>query len=192
MKTMTRQAVLLIFVGLIGLTGGCPIDEILDDLEELELTIINQVGDIQDRDPRFDTLPAGLIEREETIIIEEETTVITDVSTQLIVEELPNITLLGLENDTGYDVYIRYAVDGLVQGALIYDGETLLLEYDCLDAVELLSEEDFDPFDGTFIDEFDLTGIDFFNGLDFFCGEALIITIDPFAVDARIETIDLF
>jgi len=194
MPRFMRRAGALALVALGGLLAGCSTgigEGVLDVLAALELDIGDRVTVIQDHDPRMGPLPAGLVGREETIIIADDADVIISITEQLVVEELPNITLLGIENDTGYDIYVRYAVDGAVQGVLVYEGETLLLEYPCLDAIELLSEEDFDPFTGAFVEEFDLTGIEFLNGLDFFCGEAVIVNIDPFGVDATIETVDL-
>ena len=194
MQRWKHRARALALVALGGLLAGCSTDfteDLLDALEELEIEIGDRVTVIQDRDPRRETLPVGLVEREETIIIADDADVIISITDQLVVEELPDITLLGIENDTGYDIYVRYAVDGLIQGVLVYEGETLLLEYPCLDAIELLSEEDFDPVTGVFVEEYDLTGIEFLNGIDFYCGEAVIVNIDPYGVDATIETVDL-
>jgi hypothetical protein len=107
----------------------------------------------------------------------------------LVVDTLPDITLLGLENLTGFDVYLTYLADGAVQEVFVFEGETLLLEYRCLDAVQLLTEEDYDDF-GNFVQSFDLF-VEYFNPEDFFCGEALILTLGPFEVNASIQVIDL-
>jgi hypothetical protein len=179
---------------LTGIMAGCPIDfeDVLDDLEDLELTIDQSVNIIQQDDPRDVVVyPADFDDRGDTIIIADDADVIVDVSEDLVLIELPDITLLGFENLTGFDVYITYAVDGEIQGVLVYSGETLLLEYPCLTLIELFTEEDFDPLTGTFLDEYDLSGNDFVNPFDFECGEALIITIDPFALTATAEQIDL-
>jgi hypothetical protein len=172
---------------------GCNLDleDVLDELEELELTIDRSVNVIQADDPRTVILPTEFDDRGDTIIIDNGVDVIVDVSEQLVIAELPNITLVGFENVTGYDIYVTFLVDGDLQGVLVFDGETLLLEYPCLSLIELLDEEDFDPFSGVFIDEFDLRGTDFWNPFDFECGDAIIITIDPFAVSATAERIDL-
>lgn len=173
--------------------GGCPVDieDVLDELDDLELNLNRTVNVIQQEDPRDVVLPVGLEDRGNTIIINNNVTVVNNVQEDLVVEVLPTINLLGFENLTGSDIYLTYAVDGDVQGILVYDGETLLLEYDCFEFVEMISEEDFDPFTGLFLDEFDLVGVDFVSGFDFFCGEALIITVDPFTLTASAETIDL-
>lgn len=197
LKTMIRRhqrwTLVAVATLLVGLVGGCPIDieDVLDDLEELELTIDNSVNVIQGDDPRdIVVLPSGFVDRGDTIIIADDADVIVDVTTDLTVEVLPDITLLGFENLTGYDIYITYAVDDEVQGALVYDGETLLLEYGCLTYIDLLTEEDFEPLTGLFVGEFDLSDVSF-GPRDFYCGEALIITIDPFGVTAAVEYIDL-
>lgn len=179
---------------LLGIMAGCPIDfgDVLDELEDLELTIDRSVNIIQEDDPRdVVILPADFYDRGDTIIIADDADVIVDVSQDLVIVELPDITLVGFENLTGFDVYITYAVDDEIQGVLVYDSETLLLEYPCLTLIELFSEEDFDPLSGVFLDEYDLSGIDFVNPFDFECGDAIIITIDPFSLTASAERIDL-
>lgn len=179
---------------LLGIMAGCPIDfgDMLDELEDLELTIDRSVNIIQEDDPRdVVILPADFYDRGDTIIIADDADVIVDVSQDLVLVELPDTTLVGFENLTGFDVYITYAADGEIQGVLVYDGETLLLEYPCLTLIELFSEEDFDPLSGVFLDEYDLSGIDFVNPFDFECGDAIIITIDPFSLTASAERIDL-
>ena len=107
------------------------------------------------------------------------------------VVELPDRTVLGFENDTGWDIYITYYADDEFQGVYVYDGEALLLEYPCLSVIELISEDDVDPYTGVLVDSFDLTGVDFFNPDDFFCGDAFILNFDPYSVSARAEVIDL-
>lgn len=175
--------------------GNCDIDldDLLDDLENIEININNSVNEVQVRDPRDPgtTLPNGFNNSGDTIIIAPGATIITDPSTQLVVEELPDITLLGFENITGFDIYIQYLVEGELQGILVFDGETILIEYPCLFDIELVSEDDFDPFSGELVDSFDLTGIFFENPFDFECGDALIITIDPIEIQASVELIDL-
>ncbi len=182
--------------GLLAITlgaTGCDINigDLLDDLEELELTINQAVTVVQQEDPRTATLPGGAVARGDTIIINNNVTVINDVSDDLVLVEVPDITLVGFENLTGFDIYLTYFADGELQGILVLDGETLLLDYPCLDLIELLSEEDFDPVTGLFEGEYDLTGTDFVNPVDFDCGFAIIITIDEFSVGATSEMIDL-
>ena len=149
--------------------GGCGIDldDFLDDLEVLEITIGDSVSTIQTVDPRSTPLPSGLTGQQETIIIHEDVIIITDISEDLVIETLPDITLLGFENLTGWDIFLEYAVDGEIQSVLVYDGETLLLEYPCLFSIELLEEQDFDPFTGEFVEIFDLSGSFFENPFDF-------------------------
>lgn len=188
-----RGCLLLVALLLSGLSlTGCGLDleEILDELEELELTIDQSVDIIQQIDPRNLVPPQDFVDRGDTVIIDNSVDVIVDVSDDLVYEELPNITLLGFENLTGFDVYITYYADNELQGVFVYDGETLLLEYDCLTWVDLDWEEDFDPVTGAFWAEYDLDGISF-GPTDFYCGEALIITIDAFGVYATVEYIDL-
>ena len=182
--TLAAAAMLLVVT-----VGGCPVDvgDVLDELEQLQINIDNSVDVIQTDDPRYiDNYPSDFTD---TIIIDDNADVIVDVTQDLTVDVLDDITILGFENLTGYDIYITYAVDDEPQGVLVYDGETLLLEYDCLSYIDLYTEEDFDTFTGVFVDEYDISDV-YFTPDDFYCGEALIITIDPFGVSATVDYID--
>ncbi len=178
------------------LAGGCGVGgggalNALAALEDLEVIIARAVNIIQGDDPRRVVLPDDFAGRGNTIIIADDVDIIVDVSDDLVYAELPDITLFGVENASGDDVYLTYRADGDLQGVFVYAGETLLLEYPCLGLIQLISEEDYDPFTGVFLDEFDLVGGDFVNPLDFECAEALIITIDPLVVIAEAERIRL-
>jgi hypothetical protein len=148
------------------------------------------VSEVQTVDPRDAELPDVLVQQGDTVIINQQVNVIVNIEQELAVAELPDVTVLGFENQTGWDIYVRYLADGDLQGIYVLDGETLLLEYPCLDTVELLSEDDIDPLSGALVDSFDLTSV-FFNPDDFACGDALVITLDPFAVDVAVQLIDL-
>ncbi len=168
--------------------GGCPdlseLEEINIDLGDIETAIGDEVDVIQTEDPNTIILPDDL---DEDIIIAEDVVIIDDIETDIIIEELPDATLLGLENLTGFDGYYRFLADGVVQGVFVFDGETLLLDYPCLSDIELLSEEYFDPFSGELVDAFDDTGIVFFNPDDFQCGDAFIITFDVDGIFAGVD-----
>ncbi len=171
------------------LLGGCPLDFSVDFGDGLT-RLVEAVDEFQREDPRDAELPDVLIEQGDTIIIADEVNIIADPEDELDEDELPDQTLLGFENLTGFDVYLRYTADGIVQGVLIFDGETLLLEYPCLDDVELLSEDDIDPRDGFLVDSFDLTGNVFLRGFDFECGDALLLTIEPDAITFDADVIE--
>lgn len=162
------------------------------DLDDIEIIINNAINTPQTVDPRSGPLPADFDGRGNTIVLVDEVVFVDDVSTDLAGVNLPDITLLGFENITGFDIYIEYTVDGVIQSVLVLDGETLLLDYPCIFDLELLLEEDYDPVSGSFIQAFDLTGSIFLNPDDFFCGDAFIITFDPVAIEAGAEAIDLF
>lgn len=170
----------------IGLVAGCGsgINITGNDFSGL---FANIVGLIQTRPQE---LPPVLIDRGDTIIINASATVVVNPSDDIVYEELPNLTVLAFENDTDWDIYIRYYVDGELQGIYVYQGEALIIEYPCLDVVELDSEDDIDPFTGALVDSFDLTGFDYFNPDDFSCGDALILNFDPFDVTAFAEPLD--
>jgi len=190
MKQISRRAALVLsFATLAGFVAtGCDV-QVGDLLADIELQLDGSVDQIQTRDPRTIVLPQPIVDRGDSIIIEEEVEIIISVQEQLVIEELPDITLLGFENLTGFDIYLTYVADGVIQEVFVFVDETLLLEYPCLDIVELLTEEDYDDF-GEFVQSFDLEAV-YLNPEDFFCGEALILTLDPFAVSASIEIIDL-
>lgn len=195
---LKKYALALVATVLIGATmGGCPDIELDDFLEDLEININQSVNEIQTIDPRSNDLILVGDAADTVVIIEERADVIVDIRTQLVVEELLDINLIGFENLTGYDIYLIFLVDGVEQGVFVFDGETLLLEYPCIEDLQLLVEEDYDTFTGEFLGDYDLTGLDYFNGdfyadpVDFFCGDAFILTIDPIAITAEADLIDL-
>ncbi|MEK6642780.1 MAG: hypothetical protein AABZ08_02640 [Planctomycetota bacterium] len=167
------------------LIAGCGITINGDDIAAL---LADAISLIQTRPQE---LPPVLVNQGDTIHIDASATIIINPAADIVVEELPNLILLGFENDTDWDIYIKYYADGDLQGIYVYHGEALLIEYPCLDAVELISEDDIDPATGELVDSFDLTGTDFFNPDDFFCGDALILNFDPFSVSAHADVIDL-
>jgi hypothetical protein len=136
-------------------------------------------------------LPPVLVQQGDTILIDASVTIIENPAQDIVVAELPNLTVLGFENDTDWDMYIKYYAGGELQGIYVYQGEALLLQYPCLDMVELISEDDIDPATGALVNSFDLTGSGFFNPGDFSCGDAFILNFDPFSVTARAEVVDL-
>lgn len=169
------------------LVAGCP-DELNISIEDVAARLNGAIGNIQTR-PQ--TLPSVLVQEGDTILIDASVTIINNPLLDIEVADLPDVTLLGFENDTGWDIFITYYADDEFQGVYVYDGETLLLEYPCLLVVELIGEDDVDPDTGILVDSFDLTGVNFFNPDDFYCGDALILTFDPFFIDGRAEVVDL-
>lgn len=190
--TMRKWLAPLCVSGLIGMGFGCvdgdDLEDILDELDDIEFEFNQNVDVIQDDD--FDTivLPSAL---DEEIIIEEEVTVITEIREDIIIEELPDEVIVGLENLTGLDGYYRYLADGVLQGVFVFEGETLLLDYPCLSDLEVLSEEYFDPFTGELVESFDLEGAFFENPFDFECGDAFIITFTPDSIETETTLLDL-
>jgi hypothetical protein len=194
MYTRTLCALGWVLAGLVGLgLTGCDGFQITFDnggrtpAERLD----QAVGPVQTTDPRTATLPDPLVQQGDTIIINQEVNIIVDPAVDLVVEELPDETVLGIDNQTGFDMYIRYLADADLQGVYVYDGETLLLDYPCLGRIELLSEDDIDPDTLLLVDSFDLTDSTFVNPDDFICGDALIITFDPLAITVDVNAIDL-
>jgi len=191
----------LALVGL--LTAGCTIDLQLDTSDDSAtdhptdgttvggVTRLEQtVETIQTTDPRSIELPEPLVVTGQVVIIDQSVTVIIDPEEELVVEELPDRTVLGFDNQTGYDLYLRYLADGELQGVYVYDGETLLLEYPCLDVIELLSEDDIDPVTGWLVDSIELSDV-FVNPDHFECGDALVIEFYWDQLEISIELVEL-
>jgi hypothetical protein len=155
---------------------------------DIAALLANAVGLIQTRPQE---LPPVLVQEGDTILIDASATIIVNPAQDIALAELPDLTVLGFENDTDWDMYIKYYADGELQGIYVYQGEALLIQYPCLTEVALISEDDIDPATGGLVGSFDLTGSDFFNPDDFFCGDALILTFDPFSVTARAEVVNL-
>lgn len=185
-----RFAYLSCFALLLGVLPACTIRLPDDDDVHVGINLLFDAFDVvQVEDPRTVRLPPALITTGRTVVIDTNVTIITD-ATQIIIEDVPDSTVIGFENLTGYDIYVRYRADGELQGIFVFDGETLLLDYPCLSDIELVSEEDFDPDTGVLVDEFELDSL-FLNPEDFTCGEALLLTFDPFTVTAEVDWIDL-
>lgn len=176
------------------LAGGCPssddIEDILDelDLDDIEFKIESNVDEIQLEDPRFVDLPD---DASDTVIINNNVTIINNIQEDIVIEELPDVTLLGFENLTGLDAYYQYFADGDLQGIFVFDGETLLLEYPCLTEIELISEEYFDPFSGVLEESFEIDNAIFERPLDFDCGDAFIVTFTDVDITVDALAIDL-
>lgn len=193
--TMTKRRtqigwILALTGGVLLPLAGCPGADLEDVLEDVEIKIFNEVDELQVEDPRAVALPADAGPRGDTVIVNNNVVVVNNIQEDLIVEELPDITLLGFENLSGLDAFFTYAVDGEVQEVFVFDGETLLLDYFCLGEVELLAEDYYD-FDGFFVEGFDIFDGLFLNPEDFLCGEALIFTFDASGIFATVEPIDL-
>jgi hypothetical protein len=200
--------VLGVFAALVSLNmGGCTIDVNFGDGNSADpnsrdpnsggadngavTRLAHSVGTVQTADPREAHLPDELAAGGDTIVINADVHVIVNIEQDLEVVDLPDSTVVGFDNQTGYDLYIRFRADGDVQGVYVYDGDTLLLDYPCLSEIELLSEDDIDPFTGDVFDSFDLFEI-YVNPDDFICGDALILPFEATEVDIVVEYIDLW
>lgn len=181
---------LLILAGL-GATGCIVVDDAEDVIEELSEALDEFIEELQELDPRVVVLPPGFRERDDEIVIDDDVELIDDVLEDLDEEDLANINLLGFVNLTGFDVFISFEADGEFQGILVFNGETLLLEYDCLTDVELLGQDNFDVDSGVFVEGFDFTDALFLNPDDFLCGDGLILTLEEGESDLTVEIIEL-
>ena len=186
------RAVLVLAGLIVANLGGCQISIQQSSLNNAETQLQNDTtGNFQSVDPRSGPVPSGAGALGDTVVLDPSVTVVTDVATDITPQAAPDLTVVGFDNRTTFDAYIRYAVNGVVQGVFVYDETTLLLDYPCIDTVELLSEDHFDPSSGVFVEGFDLTGTLFQRPVDFDCGDTFILTFDPEAITATTEVIAL-
>jgi hypothetical protein len=157
-----------------------------DDIARLE----GAVGTVQTENPYDAELPASLVAEGDTVVIDAGVDVIVDVEEDLTVVDLPDSTVIGFDNQTGLDLFLRYLADGELQGVYVYDGETLLLDYPCLSEIVLLSEDDIDPPTGIVVDSFELGEV-YVNPDDFLCGDAVIFPFEADSLEIVVEYIDL-
>jgi hypothetical protein len=148
------------------------------------------VGIVQTTDPRDAGLPDTLVDAGDTVLLDPDADVIVNVERDLVLIELPDSTILGFDNQTGLDIYVRFLADNELQSVYVYDGETLLLDYPCLSVIELLSEDDILPGTGVVVDSFPLYEV-YVNPDDFICGDAVILPFESQSVDIVVEYIDL-
>lgn len=182
MRYLRRGFVLAGFALLVTTQTGCPdladvIDEL--DLDDIEIKIDGAVDVIQ---PATVVVPDGI-----DVILDPSVVIIDNVQQDIIITQLPDVTILGFENLTGFDGYYEFYAEDELQGVYVLDGETLLLEYPCLADVELISETYFDPLTGIEEDSFDIFDGLFTNPLDFECGDAFIFTFDADGIIAGAE-----
>ncbi len=97
---------------------------------------------------------------------------------ELVADNPEAVVLLVLENLTGHDLSIGFEIDGDPDGALVFNGESLVIEFDCFKTVALVFEDRFDPQTGLFIEGFDLLDAQASRPTDFSCGEAVIFTLE--------------
>ncbi len=162
------------------LMGGCNLD---DFLEDVDIDIDKDAPLILDDEP---------VIIEQNVVIEE--TVIYETREEIVIETIPDVTLLTFENFTGYDIVLSYYVDDFTgefyEEVLIFDGEVMYLEYPCLFSIQLDWEDDFD-FDGFYVGSYDLFDIYLEEGFEYFCGDEIIVTFDEFSVTTTVLPIDL-
>lgn len=191
-----RRVFLPLMGGLLILAGvgatGCIVGENAEDaVEALSEALDEFIEELQELDPRVVVLPPGFRERGDQIVIDDDVEIIDDVLEDLDDDDLASINLLGFENLTGFDVFISFEADGEFQGILVFDGETLLLEYDCLTDVNLLGQDNFDVESGVFVEGFDFSDALFLNPDDFLCGDGIILTLEAGSADLLVDIFEL-
>lgn len=199
MKNVNRMMGIVLAAAAFIATTGCGsvdlsgLDDVLANIN-VEITSATGSDNFQDRvDVNVpDVVEVDLESQGDTIIVNNDVDVIVNIEQDIVVAELPDSLLLGLENQTGTDIYIRYFVDGERQGVFIFDGEILLLDYPCIDELIIDSEEDFDTLTGENIDSFTYGDEAFFTRPENFdCGDFFLVTFDPGGLTASPESIDL-
>ncbi|MCB9851717.1 MAG: hypothetical protein H6819_01375 [Phycisphaerales bacterium] len=192
MSTRTRSTLGFVALAFIAMPGtvGCQTDltELLRELQNFDLSILSNVNQLQTVDPRNPgvNLPGG-----RNPMITDGVDQITDPGDQIDPDTFEDSFLMGIENTSAYDMYVEYLVDDVMQAVYVFEGETLLLEYECASSVEITLEEDYDPFDFTLVEMHDWTGTIFNSPDDFECGAAMIVTLDGVTVSAEPDVINL-
>jgi hypothetical protein len=139
------------------------------------------LGNIQTSDPRSIELSDDADSRGDSVNISSNAEFITSVANQITAAELPTISLVGFDNQTGFNMLLTFTIDSVTQEAFVLDGDTLLLKYPCIGRVQLTDEVDFDPVTGDFVQEFalDSFGSLLIRGIDFNCGDYVVFSITP-------------
>jgi hypothetical protein len=162
-----RLPTVCVLLTCLGLMGGCPVN-----LEDLEDIIINH-----DRDDALIVDDADDVFVEDYYVIEDQASFISDPSV-IVIEELPDITLLTFDNLTGLGLVISSFVEDVFQEVSVLADETVYIEYPCLAVVQLDFEHDYDPLTGFYLGSFDLGDIFVEEGFDYFCGDEIVFTFD--------------
>jgi hypothetical protein len=198
--TLASIAALVLLGGCPPTTQPLPVKPLIgvDSLTSAEFAAINAPPVLQ-QGATLDTagivpppnLPAALDNLGDTVALSSDATVIIDLAT-FNPPPAAEFILLGLQNFTNFDIFVHYTVDGAAQGVLVLDGQMLLIEYPCLNSVELSLEDDFDIGTGDYSGSFDLSTTQLFNPDDFVCGDALVLVFLPDALVAYAQSADAF
>ncbi len=145
---------------------------------------------IQVEDPQFIALPEAAVQRGDVVEISPQVIQIASVD-ELTVNPLPGVTVLGFKNRSGFDIFFRYVADGEPQAVFVFDQETLVLQYPCLHTIEFLTQDEFEPVTGVFVDSFPVSLVVLSNPTAFRCGEAIVLRIETAGVVSSTQVIAL-
>ena len=192
-SVVVAAAIMLAPAGCVDLSG----DDLEDIIEEIADLFDDAVGPTTFIATEPAVFPPALIaERPDPVVINNNVTIINDFREDIVVDVVDDINIFVFENATGLDGFYVFLVDGVEQSVFVetpLDGSlssSLALEYPCVDSIELLIEEYYDPVTGELTDSFDIADGFFANPIDFACGEALIFTFDSEGVFAEPAPID--
>lgn len=158
--------------------------------EQLLARLSAAIGVVQIEDPRFIALPDAAIQRGDIVSIDPDAIQITTVE-QLVVNPLPDMTVLALKSISGFDIFIRYIADGEPQAVFVYDNETLVLQYPCIRTLEFVTQDEFEPVTGLFVDTFPVSTELLNNPVNFTCGDAIVLAMDAEGVVPSTQVIPL-
>ena len=176
----------------LALLTGCNVDS--TQLEQL----IQQAGDqvnrtidnLQNNGPGTFVIPSGATQDNWNLAPDAQ--FINNFDQQVTPSEVSDTSFLAFDNQTGFDIYLQYTVDGTGEAIFVADGETALLQYPCIGEVVLDTEDDFDPVTGDAGQTWNFNNVSYSNPYDFGCGDLLLLTINPDGVSQDTTTLNLF
>ncbi|RMF83825.1 MAG: hypothetical protein D6744_04010 [Planctomycetota bacterium] len=138
--------------------AGCPTAG-LEQLINTAADAVNRtIDNLQETDIRSLLGPTGAHGAGLDVELIDEVEVITNPEVDLRDFNEKDGTLLAFENNTAFNMFVRYVVDGHPQSVFVFAGETSVLKYPCVRRVVLLAEWDFDPQTEEFVGGYDLRG----------------------------------
>lgn len=163
--------------GVLSLVGCVPPEQLESLVNSVAAAVNDTIDNLQETDIFNGPRPQGADDRGFDVDLRDGVNVITDPEVDLRDIKVDAATLLAFDNDTRFDMFIDFEVDGVPQSVLVYAGETTLLEYPCFATIVPLAEWDFDPASGDYVGGYDLGGT---PNMDMFPGDPTMGDFDDF------------
>ncbi len=197
MSTVTRTLGILFLATTLSVGTGCTglisPEEIAALLARAEDAVNSVIDNIQEQNP---FVVPGDVDLPDGVVVDPdpEVLVIDDFNEDVNYDALYNSTFLAFTNLTGFDIVVDYVVTvgtTVIQDSVfVYDGESVILGYDCADIVAVIAEYDFE-FDGTFVQDFQFTSLISIRYVNFDCGQLIEYEFTPDEVTVLPQYVDL-